>query len=121
MRNAALVLGIIAGIWGMFVGFFGYGYTELIERFGELPDLAEQVEHPKRIRAFALIAPLLALAGGAMARSVAQVGGILLLASAAGMYFAFGYGVFTMFPIALAGLGGLLAIAAVKPDAIDRR
>ena len=116
MRNAALVLGVIAGVLGMIVGFFGYGYTEVIDRFGELPDLAEQVDHPGRVRAFALIAPLLALAGGAMARSVAQVGGALMLASAAGMYFAFGYGVFTMFPIALAGLGGILALAAVKPD-----
>lgn len=117
MRNAALVLGIIAGIWGMIVGFFGYGYTEVIERIGEVPDLAEQVDHPGRIRAFALIAPVLALAGGAMARSSAKIGGILLLLSAAGMYFAFGYGVFTMFPIALAGLGGLLALVATKPDA----
>lgn len=116
MRNAALVLGIIAGIWGMIVGFFGYGYTEFINRFGEVPDLAEQVSHPERIRALSLIAPVLAIAGGAMARSVAQVAGVLLLASAGGMYWAFGYGVFTMFPIAMAGLGGVLALAAVRPD-----
>ncbi|WP_432449671.1 hypothetical protein [Aliiroseovarius marinus] len=116
MRNAALVLGVIAGVLGMIVGFFGYGYTEVIDRFGELPDLAEQVDNPGRVRVFALVAPLLALAGGAMARSVAQIGGGLMLASAAGMYFAFGYGVFTMFPIALAGLGGILALVATKPD-----
>ncbi|WP_300520191.1 hypothetical protein [Aliiroseovarius sp.] len=116
MRNAALVLGIIAGVWGMLVGFFGYGYTEFIDHFGEIPDLAEQVDHPERVRLFALIAPVLAIAGGAMARSAAQIGGGLLLASAAGMYFAFGYGVFTMFPIAMAGLGGVLALAARQPD-----
>lgn len=116
MRNAALVLGIIAGIWGMLVGFFGYGYTELIDRFGEVPDLAEQVAHPQRVRILGVLAPVLAIAGGAMARSLAQVGGALLLASAAGMYFAFGWGVFTMFPIAMAALGGVLALAATKPD-----
>ena len=44
------------------------------------------------------------------------IGGGLLLASAAGMSFAFGYGVFTMFPIAMAGLGGVLALAARRPD-----
>ncbi|MFT4962670.1 MAG: hypothetical protein ACI92Z_003770, partial [Paracoccaceae bacterium] len=27
MRNAALTLGIIAGVIGMIVGFFSYGYT----------------------------------------------------------------------------------------------
>lgn len=116
MRNAALVLGIIAGIWGMVVGFFGYGYTEFIDRFGEVPDLAEQVTHPERVRALGLLAPILAIAGGAMARSQALVGGVLLLLSAGGMYWAFGYGVFTMFPIAMAGLGGVLALAARKPD-----
>lgn len=116
MRNAALTLGIIAGIWGMVVGFFGYGYTELIDRIGEIPDLASQVDHPGRVRAMALISPVLAIAGGAMARSQALVAGLLLLASAAGMYWAFGFGVFTMFPIAMAGLGGLLALAARKPD-----
>ncbi len=116
MRNAALVLGIIAGIWGMIVGFFGYGYTVFIDRFGEVPDLAEQVQNPELVRAMGLMAPILAIAGGAMARSVARVAGVLLLASAAGMYWAFGWGVFTMFPIAMAGLGGLLALVAVKPD-----
>lgn len=117
MRNAALVLGIIAGIGGMIVGFFGYGYTEFIAWFGEVPDIASQVEHPERIRAVALLAPILAIAGGAMARSAALVGGGLLLASAAGMYWGFGFNVFTMFPIAMAGLGGVLALAAIKPDA----
>ena len=116
MRNAALVLGIIAGIWGMLVGFFGYGYTVLIDRFGEVPDLAEQVQNPELVRAMGLLAPILAIAGGAMARSVARVAGVFLLASAAGMYWAFGWGVFTMFPIAMAGLGGVLALVAVKPD-----
>jgi hypothetical protein len=116
MRNAALVLGIVAGIWGMIVGFFGYGYTEFIDRFGEIPDLAEQVNHPERIRALSLIAPVLAIAGGAMARSVAQVGGLLLILSAVGMHWAFGWGVFTMFPIAMAGLGGVLALLAFRPD-----
>ncbi|SFM41194.1 hypothetical protein [Shimia aestuarii] len=116
MRNAALTLGIIAGVIGMIVGFFGWGYTEVIERYGELPDLAEQVDNVQLVRASALIAPMLAIAGGAMARARALWGGILLLASAAGMYAAFGFNVFTMFPISFAALGGILAIAAGKPD-----
>ncbi|MGX9350771.1 hypothetical protein ACS3QZ_06190 [Shimia sp. W99] len=116
MRNAALTLGIIAGVIGMIVGFFGWGYTEVIERYGEVPDLAEQVDNVQLVRAGALIAPMLAIAGGAMARARALWGGILLLASAAGMYAAFGFNVFTMFPISFAALGGILAIAAGKPD-----
>ncbi len=116
MRNAAMVLGIIAGIFGMFVGLAGYGYTTAIENFGEIDGLAEQVGNVGLVRAMAVLAPLLAIAGGAMARSRALWGGVLLLASAAGMYWGFGFGVFTVFPIAFAGVAGLLAIAAGKPD-----
>lgn len=116
MRNAALVLGIIGGILGMIVGFFGYGYVTFIDTFGEVPDIASQVDNPDLIKAASIISPILALAGGAMARARALWGGIFLLMSAAGMYYAFGFGVFTMFPIALCGLGGVLAIAAGRPD-----
>lgn len=116
MRNAALMLGVIAGVSGMIVGFFSYGYTAAVEHWGEIDGLAEQVVNVGLIRATSVLAPMLALAGGAMARSRALWGGVLLLISAAGMYHAFGFNVFTMFPIAFAGVAGMLAIAAGKPD-----
>ncbi|MDJ0631236.1 MAG: hypothetical protein QNJ44_23480 [Rhodobacter sp.] len=118
MRNAALTLGVIGGIIGMIVGFFSYGYVEFIDWFGEIEDIAGQVDNPALIKAASLLAPLLAIAGGAMARSRAVIGGVCMLLSAGGMYYAFGFGVFTMFPIAMAGLGGVLALAARQPDAV---
>lgn len=116
MRNAALTLGIIGGLIGLVVGFFTYGYTEFVDWFGEIPDVAEQVENLGLIRTVSFVSPLLAIAGGAMARSNALVGGILMLVSAAGMYYAFGFNVFTMFPEGMTALGGILALAAGKPD-----
>lgn len=116
MRNAALILGIIGGIIGMIVGFFSYGYTEVIEAFGEWENVAEQVEFVDRIRFISLIAPILAIAGGAMARSRAVIGGGLMILSVIGMYWGFGFNAFTMFPIAMVGLGGVLALAARQPD-----
>lgn len=116
MRNAAMILGVIAGLIGMIVGFFGYGFVEFVDRFGEIEGIAEQVDNPGLIQMASIVAPLLAIAGGAMALSRALVGGILLIISAAGMYYAFGFGVFTMFPIAFAGVAGLLGLAAGKPD-----
>ncbi len=116
MRNAALMLGIIGGIIGMIVGFFSYGYTEMIDRYGEVEGLFEQVNRPEIIRAASFVSPLLAIAGGAMARARALWGGVLMLLSAAGMVYAFGFNAFTMFPIGFVGIGGLLAIAAGKPD-----
>lgn len=116
MRNAALVLGIIGGLIGILVGFFSYGYTELVDKFGEVDGMFEQVDNVELIRYASFFAPLLAIAGGAMAKARALWGGVLLLISAAGMYHAFHFNVFTMFPIGFCALGGLLAIAAGKPD-----
>ncbi len=116
MRNAAMILGVIAGLIGMIVGFVGYGYVELIDTYGEIEGLAEQVDNAQVIQMASIVAPLLAIAGGAMAHARALVGGALLLISAAGMYYAFGFNVFTMFPVAFAAVAGLLGLAAGKPD-----
>jgi len=116
MRNAALTLGIIGGIVGMIVGFFSYGYTQFVDWFGEVPDVVEQVQNVQLIRTVSLLSPLLAIAGGAMARSRAMLGGVLMLASAAGMYYGFGFNFATMFPIAMCGLGGVLSLLARTPD-----
>lgn len=117
MRNAALVLGLVGGIWAMAVGFFGYGYTRFIEANGETGDFLTQVDHPLVIKAASFLAPLLAIAGAAMARSLNTAAGVLMLAASAAIWLAFGFGVFTMFPIAMCGLGGVLALAAHQPDA----
>lgn len=115
MRNAALTLGIIAGIFGMFVGLVGFGWTEVV---AAEPSAAQfyDIQNPALVRTVAVLGPILAIAGGAMAKVRALWGGIALLASAGLMFVAFGFNVGTMFPIAMAGLGGLLAIAAGKPD-----
>jgi hypothetical protein len=117
MRNAALTLGVIGGLWGMLVGFFSYGYTELVGQYEDLARVAGGVNDPALIRVVSLVAPILAIAGGAMARSQNVLGGILLLVSAGGMLHAFGFGVFSMFPIAMCATAGLLALLARKPDA----
>jgi hypothetical protein len=117
MRNAALVLGIIGGVWAMLVGFLGYGYTELAEvsaRHGG--GWFDQVQNPRLLRAASFLAPILAIAGGAMARSQNIAAGVLLLLSAAVMWKGYGFHFYTMFPIAFCGLGAILAFAARQPD-----
>ncbi|MEQ8293608.1 MAG: hypothetical protein RIA08_15510 [Roseovarius sp.] len=116
MRNAALLLGVIGGLMALLVGFFAYGYTEAIDRYGEIDGLAYQVDRVGVIRAVSFAAPLLAIAGGGMARVRALWGGVLLLISAGLMLYAFDFNVFTMFPIGMTALGGLMAIAAGRPD-----
>ena len=50
MRNAAMILGIVAGLIGMIVGFFGYGFVALIDQFGEIEGIAEQVDRTQHAR-----------------------------------------------------------------------
>lgn len=116
MRNAALVLGVIGGFIAMIVGFFSYGYTVVSENHAEVEQIFGQFDNVQLIRMASFVAPLLAIAGGAMARVRALWAGIMLLVSAGLMYFAFGFGVFTMFPIGFCLVGGILALAAGKPD-----
>jgi len=116
MRNAALVLGLIGGLFARRVGRFNYGYVAFMQWFGEVPDLARQVANPELVQAASFVAPLVGIAGAAMARARALWGGLLMLAAAAGFYAGVGFDVFSMFPIAALGLGGVLAIAAGRPD-----
>lgn len=117
MRNAAATLGLIAGLMGIIVGLIGYGSAELADRMPEVADQFDILENPNFIRLASFLAPLLAIAGGAMARDRALWGGIAMLLSCAAFYSAFGFNVGTMFPIGFAGLGGVLAIASRTPDA----
>lgn len=114
MRNAAGILGIIAGLIGIVIGLFGYGMVELSERVPEAE--LSLFENPGFVQFASFVAPLLCIAGGAMAKTRALWAGIALILGAAAFYFAFGFNVATMFPIGFAGLGGLLAVAAGKPD-----
>lgn len=112
MRITALILGIVSGLWGMIIGFFGWGYTEFVNWFGEVPDLIQQVDDIDRIRTTSLVAPILALVGGGLAVSQPYAAGILLLLSSGGMYWGFEFGVFTMFPITLCFVAGIFALIA---------
>jgi hypothetical protein len=116
MRNAALILGIIAGLIGMIVGLFGYGYAEITDTHQGVGQAFGFLDNPALIRFASFFGPLLALAGGAMAKVRALWGGVLMLVASFLFWQAFGFNVGTMFPIGFAALGGILAIAAGKPD-----
>ena len=115
MKNAAMVLGIIGGIVGMIVGFFVYGWVVFTDFFNnEVADVIEESANAGRWQVVGLIAPILAIAGGAMSIKQPIVGAALMFASAAGMYWGLGFGVFTMFPIAMCGLAGVLGMAGMR-------
>ena len=113
MKNAAMVLGIIGGVVGMVVGFFGYGWTEVAGWFSSVSDgLSDKVienDNPDRVRFVSLFAPILSIAGGAMSPGRPLIGAVLT-AQSHGLtpYATIGYRY--MFLICLAG--GALSLAA---------
>lgn len=117
MRNAALVLGILGGLLGMVVGFFGYGWAEFgswfVEQTGVGADHLGTTEEQEETKLISLVAPILAIAGGSMARSHPSLGAVLLILSTLGMFYGFGFGIFTMFPIAMCGLASLFAVLGI--------
>ncbi|MEM0921722.1 MAG: hypothetical protein AAGI13_01670 [Pseudomonadota bacterium] len=117
MRNAALVLGIIGGVIGIVVGFFAYGWAEFgswfVENTGVGADQLGTPEEQQEAKIISLAAPILGIAGGAMARSQPLIGALLMLASAYGMLWGFGFGLFTMFPIAMCAIGGMLGLIGI--------
>ena len=116
MRKAAFVLGLIGGLLALFMGMVSFGYTEALYHFGEWTDVAELPENVDLIRAMSVLAPVVAIAGAAMAPSRALWGGIALGLATAGLYWAFGIGFFSIFPIAMCGIAAMLALAAGRPD-----
>ena len=115
MKNAAMVLGIIGGVVGMVVGFFGYGFAEVGSWFSETTNgLTDNVlgtgENADRSRFVGLFAPIFSIAGGAMSPGRPMMGAILMIVSAVGMYWGFNFNVFTMFPIAMCLVAGILGL-----------
>ena len=112
MKNAAVVLGILGGVLGMITGFAVYGFVEFLDWFNTEvdQDVLTEPENAGRLVFIGIASPVLAIAGGAMAPSRPAIAAILLVLSAVGMYAGFDFDVFTMFPIGMCGLAGVLAV-----------
>ena len=91
MRSAAMFLGVIGGLIAIFVGFFGYGYTEVVRAHEEVGEVLGTFENEALVRTASFLAPLLAIAGGAMSKIRALWGGVLMLGAAGLMYLGFGF------------------------------
>lgn len=116
MRNAALTLGLIGSLIMLVVGMISYGYTEITAQHAEVTEVFGTFEREALVRWASVLGPILGIVGAAMARSRALWGGIAMVVSAGLMYAAFGLGFFTMFPIVMVGVAGVLALAAGRPD-----
>jgi|GEM_PF-164948 len=116
MKQAAVILGIIGGILGLVLGISVSGWIAFTgwldaETAAEVPAMLGRPENAGLLQAAAVLAPLLAIAGGAMAVLRPWMGAGLLFLAAAAMLWAFGLGFFSTFPIAMCGLASVLCLA----------
>jgi hypothetical protein len=100
MLVGALILGILGGVFGLGVGLFGYA----------LGGIAGQ----GLFQLVSIAIPIVSIVGGGMAKAKPVIGGILMLLSAAGMIWLFGFNFFTAIAIILSGIGGALALLAAS-------
>lgn len=123
MKNAAQILGIIGGILAAIVGFTVYGFVEFMDFVGAETEITvDPVENADRLRLVGLIAPLLAIAGGAMANLRPIPATVLLAVASGGIFWGLGFNVFTMFPVAMTGLAAIFALlgrATKEPGSME--
>lgn len=111
MKQAALVLGIIAGVLGLFMGISVAGWIALTGWLdGQVPDALHQPQNAALLKIVGVVSPMLAIAGGAMAVLRPMAAALLLAVSAGAMVWAFGFGFFAMFPVSMCALAAILAL-----------
>ena len=115
MRNAAAALGMIGGILALVMGMVSFGWTEVLYRFERLQELTALPENVNLVRGMSVVAPLIAIAGAAMAPYRALWAGIALGAASIAIFMTFD-NFLTIFPASMCGLAAILALAAGRPD-----
>ncbi|MEO1313391.1 MAG: hypothetical protein AAFV27_05885 [Pseudomonadota bacterium] len=124
MKQAASILGIIGGILGLIMGISLAGwiaFTGLVET--EAPGLLVGPRNPDLLKGVGVIAPILAIAGGAMAVLRPAIGAVCLGLAAGLMAYAFGLGFFALFPVAMCAMAALFAVlgsATKEPGAMPK-
>lgn len=106
MKTAAMVCGIIGGLLGLVIGMFGAGVGALASASG--------ASGAGLFQLISIALPVAAIVGGAISKANAILAGLLMAGSTAGMGFIFGVNAFTGIPLALMGVGALLAFISTN-------
>lgn len=101
MQVAAMILGILGGLFGLSIGMFGAGLGSLASAAGD--------SGGSGLAIVSLLIPIAGLIGGALVKVNHVIAGVLMGLSVLGMGALFGVHMFTAIPLALSGVGSLLA------------
>ncbi len=106
MKTGAMICGIVGGIFGLIIGMFGAGVGAMASAAG--------ASGAGMFQLISIAIPVASVVGGAVTKANALAAGILMAASTAGMAYIFGVNAFTGIPLALTGIGALLAFMATS-------
>ncbi len=112
MKYGAMIVGILAGFYSLsYVGLFGSlfgGFMSWVD-----PTAASGLDGDT-IRTLSVLLPIMAIAGGAICGANPQLGGVILLGSAAGHWAFLGFNSFSQVFICSAAIAGLLGLLSPR-------
>lgn len=111
IMKAGMVLGIIGGVIGLIIGAFGFGAASI---GNSLSDATSAGVSFSLYKYGSILAPLACLAGAGLATTKPPVGAILMAASAVAMVLIFGFHMFSLVSVILAGLGAALVFIDIQ-------
>jgi hypothetical protein len=98
--TGAMILGILGGIFGLFIGMFGYGLGA--------------AAGAGTFQLISIAIPIASIVGGGMVKGKTVIGAGLMALSTVGMFFIFGFNFFTAIPLVLTALGAVLGFVAMN-------
>ncbi|HZP20261.1 MAG TPA: hypothetical protein VFB16_08625 [Bauldia sp.] len=128
MRIAAMILGLLGGVLGLFVGFLGYAGGAVLALLN--PDATGMFDWivqlwlgaPRLMQIVSIAVPVMTLIGGGLALRRPVPAAILMLIGALGFFLVFGLGslaltfrTFVVVPFLLSLIGGVLAFFGREP------
>src|SRR5262245_19402968 len=105
MKTGAMICGIIGGVFSLLFGIFGAGVGAVAQAAGE--------KSAELFQVVSVVSPVAGIVGGAIVKANAVLAGLLMVASVLGIAYNFGVNAFTGIPLALTGVGALLAFISI--------
>lgn len=123
--KAGGILGIIGGVIALIVGVIGFklagfgssAMSGIASFNGDANSARVNADVQSTLafyRTMSILMPIVGLVGGGVAFKNGKVGGALMGVSAAGILWAFGFGVFSLICAVLLGIGAFLAFSDAK-------
>lgn len=109
--KVGMILGIIGGVIALLVGAVGYSASSTLGSLSAGVGYAEGASTMQFYSIMSIVLPIAGIVGAGIAGKNAQVSAGLMGVSAVGIVWAFGFGLMSIVPAVLLGIGAFLVIS----------